>query len=88
MLMWLSALEGHSVVRWEGEVDVEVLQGAEVLGIWSPSVTWERSTERNEGLWMHLPSVFMPWTSDSDKEASTGSKPHLVLWVHHLVPML
>ena len=75
MLMWLSALGGHSIVRWEGEVGVDVLQGTETLGEWPPSVNWERSTDRNEGLQTGSPSIFMPWTIIPDREISTGSKP-------------
>ena len=45
------------MVRWEGEDSVEVLWGAEALGIWFPSVTQERSNSRNEGSWMELPST-------------------------------
>ena len=61
-------------MRWEGEVGVNVLQGAETLGGWSPSVNWERSTDRNEGSQAGSPSIFMPWTSAPDREISTGSK--------------
>ena len=52
MLMWLSVLGRHSMVRWEGEDGVMVLWGAGALGVQSPSVTWERSTCRNEGSWV------------------------------------
>ena len=89
MLMWLSVLGGCSMVRWEGEGGVKVPRGAGALGIRSPSVTWERSTSRNEGLWAGSPSVSMPWMSDPDSEVSTTPSPHLVLQgIHHLLPTL
>ena len=77
MLMWLAVLGGHSIGRWEGEGGIEVLQGAGALGIWSPSVTHERSTSRNEGLQVGSPSISMPQTSDPDSEVHTSSKPPL-----------
>ena len=42
------------------EGGVEVLQGAGTLGIWSPKVTWERSSIRNDGLLVGSPSISMP----------------------------
>ena len=73
-------------MRWEGGVGVDVLWGAETSGKWSPSVNQGRSTDRNEGLWAGSPSVFMPWTSAPDREVSTGSRPHLILWGKPLSP--
>ena len=65
MLMWLSALGGCSMARWEGEDGVEVLRGAEASGTWFPSVTQERSTDRNDGSWMGVPNIFTPWANDA-----------------------
>ena len=71
MLMWLSALGGCSIVRCVGDVAVEVLWGAEALGVWSPDVTLERSTTRKVGSL----SILMPWASDSGREVTTDSRP-------------
>ena len=75
MLMWLSVLGSHSMVRWEGEDGVKVLWGAGASVIWSPGVTQERSTSRNEGLWVKLSSASQPQRSGPDNEVCTSSKP-------------
>ena len=76
MLMWLSALGGHSIVKWEGGVDVDVLQVAEILGWVDPPVWTGRGPLIGmKGSQAGSPSVFMPWTSAPDREISTGSKP-------------
>ena len=56
------------MARWEGEDGVEVLCRVEASGTWFPIVTWERSTGRNEGLWMGAPGIFTPWASDAVRE--------------------
>ena len=74
MLMWLSVLGVHSIARWEGEDGVKVLWRTGALGIWSPSVTSERSTSRNEGSWVELPSASQPWRSGPHSKVWTSSK--------------
>ena len=79
MLMWLSALGGHSIVRWEEEVGVEVLQGAEAMGTWSPGVTLERSTCRNAGLWADSLKYLHCWLVILIKKLAPVPSPCLVL---------
>ena len=63
------------MAMWEGEDGVKIMQGAGASGIWSPSVTQERSTSRNEGSRVESPSTSSPQRSGPDSKVCTSSKP-------------
>ena len=58
------------------EGGVEALQGPGMMGIWSPSITWKRSTCSSKGSQTGLPRLFISQTGCSfGSKSSTGSKP-------------
>ena len=62
------------------EGGVEVLQGPEVMCIWSPSITWESSTCSSYGLQTGLPRVFISQMGSLGTKAVQAPNPHPGLW--------